>query len=448
MPATAVFAAPTTDPRDAERAYRPIGAARRLMLCRDEEVVLEGPAGTGKSRGCLEKVHLCALKYKGMRAAFVRKTRASMTESVLVTFEDHVLLAGDLIAEGPRREYRRSYHYPNGSEIVVAGIDRPSRLMSTEFDLIYVAEATELWENDWEMLTTRLRNGVMPYQQILGDCNPDAPMHWLHQRCDAARATVHFSRHEDNPRLFDPDRKAWTERGRTYIARLDRLTGVRRDRLRFGRRANVEGAVFPFDRAVHLIDRFDIPDDWTRFRAIDFGTTNPFVCQWWAADPDGRLYLYREIYMTRRTVNAHAPKILELSEGEAIQDSVADHDAGDRLILAEHGIGTVPAIKDVSVGVQAVQDRLALAVDDRPRLFVMRDALVEVDADLLEAKRPTCTEQEFDVYLYPKSKDGQPVKEAPVKVNDHGMDAMRYMVLWYDRNFGGSGPIAMAPWEA
>ena len=30
--------------------------------------------------------------------------------------------------------------------------------------------------------------------------------------------------------------------------------------------------------------------------SVDFGFTNPIVIQWWAEDPDGRLYLYRELY--------------------------------------------------------------------------------------------------------------------------------------------------------
>jgi predicted transcriptional regulator len=41
---------------------------------------------------------------------------------------------------------------------------------------------------------------------------------------------------------------------------------------------------------------------------VDFGYTNPFVMQWWAEDPDGRLYLYREIYRTRRLVEDHAKR--------------------------------------------------------------------------------------------------------------------------------------------
>ena len=43
---------------------------------------------------------------------------------------------------------RQAYHYPNGSEVVVGGLDKPSKVMSTEYDLVYVQEAIELFEND------------------------------------------------------------------------------------------------------------------------------------------------------------------------------------------------------------------------------------------------------------------------------------------------------------
>lgn len=420
----------TTDPADGARAYHPRGAARELWLCRDGEVVLEGPAGTGKSRAGLEKLHALALKYPGMRAAICRKTRVSMTESTLVTFEEHVLLPGDpMVVDGPMRASRRSYVYPNGSEIVVAGLDRPSRLMSTEFDVVYVAEATELFENDWEMLTTRLRNGRIPYQQIIADCNPEAPSHWLHQRCDGGRTTVFYSRHEDNPVLFDHRAGDWTERGRVYLDRLDRLTGVRLERLRHGKRAGVEGAVYAFDRRVHLVDAFDIPPDWPRYRVIDFGFTHPFVCIWAATDADGRAYVYRELYMTRRTVSEHGAKIAELSAGETYARTWSDHDPEAMAVLRSLGIVCEQANKDMKAGRQLVMDRLKVQPDGKPRLVLMRDILVERDDELYEARQPVCTEQEFDAYVYPKASDGRVVKEDPIKDYDHGMDCLRYLCM-------------------
>lgn len=402
--------------------YQPRGAAEQLFYCREPEVLLSGPAGTGKSRACLEKLHLCALKYPGTRALVVRKTRASLTESALVTFEDKVLPPGSCVAKGPTRAHRFFYRYPTGSEVVVAGLDRPSRVMSTEYDLVFVQEAVELTEGEWEALSSRLRNGRVPYQQLLADTNPAGPGHWLKKREAAGRLRLIESRHEDNPAVT-PE----------YLARLDQLTGVRYHRLRHGRWVQAEGVVYDgWDPALHLVDRFPIPDSWRRFRCVDFGYTNPFVCQWWALDLDGRLYLYRELYLTQRLVTEHAATIQELSAGERIEATLADHDAEDRATLHACGIPTLAAYKSIGRGIQAVTQRLAPAGDGRPRLLVLRDSLVQADAERLAGGKPVCLSQEIDSYVWPQSAEGRPVREVPAPGEDHSMDAMRYMVAHLD----------------
>lgn len=372
-----------------------------------------------------------------MRALIARKTRVSMTDTTLVTWEEHVLPAGSPLTEGAKRPSRQSYLYPNGSEVVIKGLDRPGRLMSSDYDLIVVPEATELLLSDWEMLTTRLRNGVMPYQQIIADVNPDAPTHWLHQRCDGGTATVFYSVHEDNPVLYDAELGEWTPRGAAYLAKLDQLSGVRRERLRYGKRVGVEGAVYPWDHRIHLIDRFEVPESWVRFRSIDFGFTEPFVCQWWALDEDRRMYLYRELFATGQRVAVLAQRILALSQGEKFAYTVADHDAENRAELAAAGIPTVAADKRIEVGVQKVQGRLEVAGDGLPRLFVMRDALVAQDTALLERRAPTSTAEEMPAYVWPAGQDGKPRKEIPVQVDDHGLDALRYAVMSVERSLEG-----------
>ena len=203
--------------------YKPRGGCAAVIACTLPEVLISGPAGTGKSRACLQKLHHLATDYPGSRHLIVRKTRESLSESGLFTFERYVLGEGHPIAAGVQRHYRQVYQYPNGSAIVVGGLDKASKIMSTEYDTIYVQEAIELSEDDWESLTTRTRNGVMPYQQLLADANPDRPTHWLKKRCDAGRTLLIESRHEDNPRLWDGAQ--WTPEGTAYIARLDALTG-------------------------------------------------------------------------------------------------------------------------------------------------------------------------------------------------------------------------------
>jgi PBSX family phage terminase large subunit len=424
-----------------QRPYEPFGAARELWTDHRDEVLISGPAGTGKSRACLEKIHAVCLRWPGARALIVRKTRESLTETALVTFEEKVLPAHSPIVGGSRRSHRQSYLYPNGSVVVVGGLDRPGKVMSTEYDLIYVQEAIELFEDDWESLTTRLRNGVVPFQQLIADTNPDRPTHWLKLRVDRGATAMLESRHEDNPILWDRDANQWTEIGRTYIGKLDRLTGARKPRLRHGKWVQAEGVVYDeWDRQIHIVDPFPIPPSWRRIRAIDFGYSNPFVCLWIAVDDDRRMYVYRELYHTKRTVKVHAKQINELSEGESYEFSVADHDAEDRATLRENGIATIAARKEVNPGIEGVQERLKDAGDGRARLYVFRNCLVERDPALNDAKKPCSILEEFDSYSWPKAPDGKASKEAPEKLNDHALDALRYAAMAVDRGIAAFEP--------
>jgi PBSX family phage terminase large subunit len=432
-------AVPAANLTPEQRAYQAYGAAETLLYNRRKEIILSGPAGTGKSRGCLEKLHICAQKYPRMRGLIVRKTRESLTEAALVTFEEKVLPANSPIASGAQRRMRQAYQYPNGSTIVVGGLDKAQKVMSTEYDMIYVQEAIELSENDWEALTTRLRNGIMPYQQLLADTNPDTPYHWLKMRESRGALLMLESRHEDNPTVT-PD----------YLDTLKALTGVRHARLYLGKWVAAEGMVYEeWDRKLHMLDRFEIPRSWPRYWSIDFGFTNPFVWQAWATDPDGRLIRYKEIYMSQRLVEDHAKKIRELTRDEPFPTAViCDHDAEGRATLERTlGIKTIAAHKTVTDGIQAVKSRLKVQRDGKARLFLMRDSRVEIDPVMQEKKLPTCGEEEIDGYVWDIS-NGRKKGEEPVKANDHSVDAMRYMVAQLDlvgRRFqavvGGQRPV-------
>jgi phage terminase large subunit len=211
---------------------------------------------------------------------------------------------------------------------------------------------------------------------------------------------------------------------------LDNLTGVRYERLRLGIWAAAEGLVYEdYNPSVHIYKQIkEPPADWTRFLSIDFGFTNPFVCQFWAIDNDGRAYLYKEIYKTRTLVEDHAAQIKELLRNEPrIQYIITDHDAEDRATLERHlGMSTTKANKNVSEGIQSVAARLKVQADGKPRIYLCRDAVVERDSMLENEKKPCSTLEETAGYVWNTDKD------APVKTNDHGMDAMRYLVAHLD----------------
>jgi len=422
--------------------YEPRGGARELLSTRDQEVTIAGPAGTGKSLAMLQKAFYTSLMVPGCRSLIVRQTHAALTGSTLVTFEQQVATAA--LADGIVRWFGGSprkppaYQFANGAEILVGGLDRPEKFLSTEFSRVYVDEATQISLTALETLITRLRGNSDTYRQIVLACNPDHPKHWIKQRCDEGTMRMIHSLHRDNPLYVNAD-GTLTERGVDYMAKLDALTGVRRLRYRDGIWAAAEGLVYEgWSDPVHVIEPFNIPDSWVRWISIDFGYTAPFVAQLWAEDPDGRLYLIREWVRTRMLVEDHAIVIRDrlLAGQPRPRAIITDHDAEDRATLERKlGMSTTAAKKTVSDRIQAFQSRLKVQGDGRPRVYVFRDALLDRDPEMDAASLPIGMVEEVAGYVWavkPGNKGG--LKEEPEKANDHSMDAGRYIVAHRDLN--------------
>lgn len=415
------------DPR--YKVYQPYGSCADLLYCKEPEVLICGPAGTGKSRAALEKLHICAMKYPGSRHLIVRKTRTSLTQSALVTFDEHVVPDS---AGVKFRTAEQEYRYRNGSKVVIGGMDKSSKVLSSEYDIIYVQEATELTVEDWETLTTRNRYGIVPYNQLIACCNPGPPRHWLRQRANDRITTYLQSYHEDNPRLFDHEKNDWTKQGAAYISKLANLSGVRRKRLYIGEWAAAEGMIYEeeWDSEIHLINRFKIPYSWPRYWIVDFGFKDPFVWQCWAYDEEhDTFYRFAELYYTGLLVEDAARMIARWKRLENEKFPAAllcDWDAEGRATLERHlGIDTEPASKAILDGIEKTKVRLRRLGDKEPGMYFLRDSLIDFDPELADGGLPKCTEEEFESYEWSDSKK----KDVPIDKYNHGMDCTRYLSM-------------------
>ena len=387
-----------------------------------DEVLFSGAFGAGKTRILNEKGLFFSLRYPRNVGLICRKTLVSMHHTTMKSFFEEVC-PPNIIAN-----YVKSpiHHVTliNGSEIIFAGLDDQQKLGSLNLGWVGVDEAIETEEPDWIMLLGRLRLNRVPFHQIFAATNPGFPSHYLFNRFFVERKGTFVVQADAFENSHNPP---------SYIERLSKFHGMYRARYVEGKWLNFEGLIYPtFDPNVHIIEPFDIPDDWLRFGGIDFGFVNPFVFQWWAQDPDsGNLYLYREIYTPYLTVRRHAAIIKEQEDITKLDAIWADHDAEDRATLREEGIVTRPANKGFSMGVQEMTLRLGGYEDVKPSLFIFNNALIEADASLLEKKKPTCTAKEIQSYVWkkPKASGVDIVKEEPRKNDDHGMDTARYVVM-------------------
>lgn len=183
-----------------------------------------------------------------------------------------------------------------------------------------------------------------------------------------------------------------------------------------GRFSKYFGLVYKeFSKSINVVQPFDIPDDWVRYRGVDFGFTNPFCCLWVARSPDDDFYVYREYYKAQTSIMTHIEVVNERSDGENFQGTFADpENAEDRSVMRKHGIPTFTAKKDVQRGIEKMQEKLKVKENGKPSLLVFS----------------TCRNliSEFLSYSYPKGTKARNASDLPTPKKDHAVSALRYVI--------------------
>jgi len=390
---------------------------------------------TGKTWGCLQYADALLWKYPNAQGVMCRKVYSTLVGTAIQTLKR--ILGPDTPVKTYGGEHPQWFDYPNGSRLWLAGMDNPGKALSSERDFVYINQAEELSLNDFEILLTRTtgRGAVMPYTRVFGDCNPGPPQHWLKQRSISGPLKMLDSHHRDNPTLFTESGEI-TQQGKRTMGILSSLTGARRLRLLEGKWSQAEGLVYEgFDAEKHVITRKKFSEVSVRryVFGIDWGYTNPGIIQVWGIDGDGRAYLTKEIFRSKRTLDWWILRAKELNQ-EYRPELVVCDPAEPANIEAFYNakLPVIAGFNDISPGIQCVAQRLKDAGDKKPRLFMVEDAREEIDEALVEMKFPTSTREEMDAYSWPKSADGKPIKEVPIDKDNHGCDAMRYVMAQLD----------------
>ena len=384
------------------KSFCPYGGAREMWRSQDRLILYDGPAGTGKTRLLCQKSHcLCAL-FPGLRVMWLRETRASLNESVLETFEKQVCPNPRLFTNwNLSRGTRTSYNYKNGSKIVLGGGDYETKVMSSEYDVINVFEATEIMQELWDNLDSRLRHGKLGWHQMVADCNPSYPNHWLKLLADSGkikRIPAHFT---DNPSITEEYKNA-----------LSNLHGFKRARLFEGVWCAAEGVVFDLESCI--IPHVE-PPAGEHYGGWDFGFSAPAagVAAVVYKDKHGRdvIYVYEDREKNNTPIEVHAAWMRKHTDTTWFCDPSAPESIRKLNMLQATA---VPAINRVLFGIDAVN-----SVIEGGTIFISENC---------KFLRERCS-----AYVY--GPDG--VK--PEKVNDHLPDSLRYLVA----SLAGRGQVEM-----
>jgi len=275
-----------------------------------------------------------------------------------------------------------------------------------------------LWaESFFKMMLSRMS---VPGSALIGTTNPDSPVHWLNleylQRADQLDLTRHVFRLYDNPNL-DPE----------FVRNLElEYVGLWKKRYIDGLWVVAEGAVYDmFDPARHVVNTYPRPS-W-KMAGIDYGTTNPSVFASLSYLPDGRMIVHDEwrhdsrVAKTQLTTKEHSEAYFKWkaslsvhreTQGSRIEKCFVDPSANAFILqLWRDGERNVhPADNDVNRG--------------------LMDVSALLQANRLVFHGPTTRKllEEFAGYAW-DPKATLKGKDEPMKVADHGPDAVRYAVV-------------------
>ena len=396
----------------------------QFFLAEARHVAYGGARGGGKSWAMRRKFVLLAFRYAGLNLLLLRRTLPELNEN-------HVLpLQRELNGTVTYQATQRAFLFPNGSRIKLGYCDREAdvfQYQGQEYDVIGLEEATHFTETQMQFLTTCNRSVRTDFSpRMYYTCNPGGVGHaWVkrlfidrdYRNSEKAADYVFIpARVTDNPVLLRTDPQ--------YLETLENLPDHLRKAYLDGNWDVLEGQFFQeFDRSLHVTSPTRLPMEWKRFRAMDWGYNDPCCVLWFAVAPDGKLCVYRELYVRRTLSSEIARRVRALSEGERIAYTVASPDAwqqrglkgaeGESIaeVFSHNGVPLIPADNARVPGWQRVREALAKSPDGTPELSIF-----ETCRNLIRTL-PTLT---FDVH------DCEDVAD---NCEDHAPEALRYGLM-------------------
>ena len=190
------------------------------------------------------------------------------------------------------------------------------------------------------------------------------------------------------------------------------------------------GQAFPeFDKSVHVVKPFQIPREWPKWRAIDYGYAVPYGCGWFTRSPAGHIFMYREDYGAGLTAPEQAMRVRVLSAGEDYFATVldpacwAEQREGKRYKSVayeyiEHGVEVTRASNQRVAGWQRLHSLLAYGENVPPGLMIF----------------DTCHNTIRTLPLMVK--DATKPEDIDTTLEDHAADLVRYACMaasWLDR---------------
>ncbi len=361
-------------------------------MCAQARTVLNiGGARSGKSHALAQLLLMRALNLQGANIGITRKTMPALKMTAYRLFIDLLKKYG--LYRTRQHNKMQNFYMLGKSRVQFFSLDNPEKIKSTEFNYIWMEEATEFTHQDYITLLTRLSAPQFGgyKNQIFLSLNPNSAQSWIAKDLlPRPDISVIHSTYKDNP-FLDKD----------YLDTLTSLKDIDENAYRvfalgqWGQNKNI------------IYDNFTFVDEMAQCEetiyGLDFGFNNPSSLVEVRIADDG-LYIKELLYKTHLTNSALIKKLETLIKHRELT-IYADAAEPDRIKeIFDAGFNILPAQKNVKAGILSVKQK---------KLFITKDS-----HNLIK---------EIQNYAWKTDLNGNTLEE-PVKFNDHALDALRYAV--------------------
>ena len=335
------------------------GPQTEFLAASEREVLYGGSAGGGKSYAMLAD----PLRYMGhpqFSGLLLRHTTEELRELIFKSQELYPKIWPGI----KWSERKMQWTAPSGARLWMSYLDRDEdvlRYQGLAFSWIGFDELTQ-WATPyaWNYMRSRLRSTATDLPIFMrATTNPGGRgHHWVKKMfidpspynrsfdatdIDTTEVLRYPAGHSKAgkplfKRRFIPARLSdnpYLANAGDYEAMLLSLPEQQRRQLLQGDWDIKEGAAFTeFDRHVHVIEPFNIPSNWVKFRACDYGYGSYSGVLWFAVAPNEQIVAYRELYVSKVLATDLADMIMDLEAEDGnikygVLDSSLWHKRGD-----------------------------------------------------------------------------------------------------------------------
>ena len=451
-------------PEEREVIFTPNpGPQTEFLAASEREVLYGGAAGGGKTYSLIADPmrYFDNPQFNGL---ILRRTNDELREIIWKTQE----IYPKAFKGAKWQEKKSQWVFPSGARLWLTYLERDEDVLRYQGQAFSYIAFDELTQHPtpfaWNYMRSRLRTTDPDLPIFMrATTNPGGPGHgWVKAMfVDPAPANTAFAatdidtgvelRYPDSHpekagqplfnRRFIPaslyDNPYLSNDG-AYEANLLSLPEMQRRQLLEGDWAIATGAAFPeFRTSIHVVDPFEIPSTWRKFRSCDYGYSSHSAVHWFAIDPSFEtLIVYRELYLSKHTGRDLAKAVMEAEAGDSISYGILDsscwHNRGQ--------IGPSIAEEMISMGCRwRPSDRSAGArVAGKNRLH----ELLKVDD---ETEQPgivffnNCRQIIADLPVIPSDPKGSDDID-PRYASDHAYDSIRYGIM--------SRPRSLSPFDS